>query len=144
MREAVDEARRWLGTPYLHGASVKGAGTDCLGLIRGVWRAIYGGEPEAVPIYTPDWSEPQGDEALLRAATRLMRPVPAGRAFASGEMLIFRMRSFGVAKHMGILANASDAPSFVHAYERRGVIESSLSSPWARRVAARFDFPTED
>ena len=45
----VREARTWLGTPYLHQASVRGAGCDCLGLVRGVWRALYGREPEAVP-----------------------------------------------------------------------------------------------
>ena len=54
----VAEARRWIGTPYLHQASVRGAGCDCLGLLRGVWRAVYGSEPEAVPAYTADWSEP--------------------------------------------------------------------------------------
>lgn len=32
----VAEARRWLGTPYRHQASVIGAGADCLGLVRGV------------------------------------------------------------------------------------------------------------
>ena len=34
----VTEARRWIGTPYRHQAATRGAGTDCLGLIRGVWR----------------------------------------------------------------------------------------------------------
>ncbi|NCO16648.1 MAG: peptidase, partial [Alphaproteobacteria bacterium] len=44
----VAEARRWIGTPYVHQSSARGAGTDCLGLLRGVWRALYGVEPEAV------------------------------------------------------------------------------------------------
>jgi len=51
---AVAIARAWIGTPYVHQASVKGAGADCLGLLRGVWRELYGAEPEAVPAYTPD------------------------------------------------------------------------------------------
>jgi len=41
----VTEARRWIGTPYHHRASLRGVGTDCLGLIRGVWRALYDSEP---------------------------------------------------------------------------------------------------
>jgi len=45
---AVREARRWIGTPYVHQACCRGAGTDCLGLIRGVWVALYGREPEPV------------------------------------------------------------------------------------------------
>ena len=35
----VAEARMWIGTPYVHQASALGAGCDCLGLVRGVWRA---------------------------------------------------------------------------------------------------------
>lgn len=56
----VAEALTWLGTPYRHQASVKGVGCDCLGLVRGVWRAVYGSEPEAAPGYTPDWAEARG------------------------------------------------------------------------------------
>ena len=66
--EAADFARDWIGTPYRHQASCAGAGADCLGLIRGVWRQLYGHEPAAVPAYTPDWSEAQRDERLWRAA----------------------------------------------------------------------------
>ena len=33
------ECRAWIGTPYRHQASVKGVGCDCLGLLRGIWRA---------------------------------------------------------------------------------------------------------
>ncbi len=36
----VAAARAWVGTPYHHQASVKGAGCDCLGLIRGIWREL--------------------------------------------------------------------------------------------------------
>ena len=66
----VAEARGWLGTPYLHQASLCGAGTDCLGLLRGVWRAIHGKEPEPVPAYTADWAEPDHREVLFEAACR--------------------------------------------------------------------------
>ena len=44
--KVVLAARAWIGTPYLHQASVKGAGCDCLGLLRGVWRELRGEEPE--------------------------------------------------------------------------------------------------
>ena len=42
----IAEARAWIGTPYHHQAAVKGVGCDCLGLVRGVWRAVYGADPE--------------------------------------------------------------------------------------------------
>jgi len=50
-------AEPWIGTPYRHQASLRGVGCDCLGLIRGVWRELYGSEPELPPPYAPDWAE---------------------------------------------------------------------------------------
>ena len=67
----VSEAHLWLGTPYVHQMACRGAGCDCLGLVRGVWRGVYGAEPETPPAYSMDWSEPQGDEALWRAAAAI-------------------------------------------------------------------------
>ena len=55
--EFVLEARRWIGTPYRHQASMIGSGADCLGLVRGVWRNLIGDEPERIPAYTEDWSD---------------------------------------------------------------------------------------
>lgn len=137
------EARDWIGTPYLHQCATKGAGTDCLGLLRGVWRAVYGAEPEAVPAYTQDWAEPSGEELLWQAARRHLRPKPLAEA-APGDVLLFRMREGAVAKHLGLQARIGTAPSFIHAYTGHGVIESPLSGPWARRIAARFAFPDLD
>lgn len=141
MSRVVDAARGWLGTPYHHQASARGAGADCLGLVRGVWRECYGDEPMPVPAYTEDWAEPQQDEVLERAATLLLKPVARERPLRAGELLLFRMRDGAVAKHLGIVAAAGPAASFIHAYTGHGVVESSLSTPWLRRVAGRFDFP---
>lgn len=138
--DVVVEARRWIGTPYCHQASLCGAGTDCLGLLRGVWRALIGMEPEATPAYTEDWSEPSGREDLLAAAQRFLWPKQIANACA-GDVLIFRMRSGLVAKHVGIAAEIGPRASFIHAYSGHGVVESALSEPWARRIAARFEFP---
>ncbi len=136
----VAEARAWIGTPYLHQASVRGGGTDCLGLLRGVWREVYGPEPEVVPAYTQDWSEPSGREDLMAAAERwLVRKALADAGV--GDVILFRMRAGVVAKHLGIASDLGPAPRFVHAYTGHGVIESPLSTPWARRIVARFAFP---
>jgi NlpC/P60 family putative phage cell wall peptidase len=137
---ALSEARSWIGTPYVHQAATKGAGTDCLGLLRGVWRAIYGREPETAPAYTPDWSETARDERLWAAARRHLMPKSLDDA-APGDVLLFRMRTASVAKHLGIAGDTGGAPSFIHAYCGHGVIESPLSAPWRRRIVARFEFP---
>lgn len=138
----VAAARGWIGTPYVHQCAVRGAGSDCLGLVRGVWREVYGAEPEAIPAYSMDWSEPQGEERLWAAALRHLHPKAVAHAQA-GDVLLFRMRTGAVAKHLGILSEAGTAPRFVHAYSRHGVLESALSAPWRRRVVACFEFPKE-
>lgn len=139
----VTEARAWLGTPYVHQMARKGAGCDCLGLIRGVWRGVIGEEPEVPPAYTMDWSEPQGEERLWAAALRHLSPKPVSEA-AVGDVILFRMKTGGVAKHLGLQSEIGDVPRFIHAYCGHGVVESALSRPWARRMVARFEFPHEE
>lgn len=138
----VAAARGWIGTPYVHQSAVRGAGCDCLGLIRGVWREIYGAEPEAIPAYSMDWSEPQGEERLWDAALRHLTAKPVCAA-ATGDVLLFRMRQGAVAKHLGLLSHVGNDARFIHAYSRLGVVESALGAPWRRRVVACFEFPEE-
>lgn len=138
--DIVDMARSWLGTPYIHQASARGAGCDCLGLVRGIWRGIVGQEPCALPPYSYDWNEPQRIEALWDGARDHLREAEHSRI---GQVLLFRMRSDRVAKHLGIQTELGAAPRFIHAYARAGVVEVPLSVPWQRRLVARFDFPEE-
>ena len=136
----VAEARRWIGTPYQHQASCIGAGADCLGLLRGVWRGLLGGEPEHVPPYSPDWAEPGGTEVLWQAACRHLCQKPIAEE-AAGDVLLFRMRDGSIAKHLGIAGQLGPLASFIHAFNGHGVVENPLSTPWRRRIAARFEFP---
>jgi len=138
--EALAEARTWIGTPYHHQASVKGVGADCLGLLRGVWRNLYGDEPEVMPAYTPDWSETRGVELLQQGAARHLLQKSLTDA-APGDVLLFRMKGAAVAKHLGLQSATGATSKFIHAYSRHGVIENHLSAAWARRVVARFEFP---
>lgn len=133
----VAEARRWIGTPYQHQASKPGIGSDCLGLVRGVWRALRGPEPVVIPAYGADWMETGGVEVLRIELARCMTPVDGPAA--SGQVLLFRMRAGSVAKHLGIQTETGPAARFVHAYSGHGVVESPLTRPWARRIVARFE-----
>lgn len=138
----VAEARAWIGTPYRHQGSCRGAGSDCLGLIRGIWRALYGDEPEAAPAYSMDWSEPQGEERLWQAAQRHLIPKTPDQE-TPGDVILFRMRAGAVAKHLGVVTDIGLRARFVHAYSGHGVVESPLSDPWRRRIVGRFEFPME-
>lgn len=140
--QVVTAARGWIGTPYVHQSSTRGAGCDCLGLLRGVWRELRGTEPEGIPAYSMDWSEPQGDERLWAAAARHLI-AKERKNEAEGDVVLFRMRDQGVAKHLGVQACVGVQASFIHAYTGHGVVESPLSTPWRRRIVARFEFPKE-
>jgi NlpC/P60 family putative phage cell wall peptidase len=134
-------ARSWIGTPYRHQASCRGSGADCLGLVRGVWRDLFGEEPETVPPYRSDWSETGEEEVLIAAAERHLIPVGIASALP-GDVLVMRMLEQGLAKHAGILARAAEGyPTLIHAYSGHGVVESPLTPAWLRRVAAAFRFP---
>ncbi len=151
------EARLWIGTPYHHRASLRGVGTDCLGLVRGVWRALHGEEPEPLPHYSQDWAEATGTETLMQAALRHLTPTDTPRP---GDVLLFRLRRNGPARHCGILSAEFSAPhldgpaqrrspstqttTLIHALSPHHVTETPLTTRWARRRAGAFTFPRPD
>lgn len=126
----VATARGWLGTPYRHLSATRGAGCDCLGLIRGVWAELYGTLP-AVPNYRADTRD--GRDLLAVAEARLARVGPG-----PGAIVIFRLGA--VPRHCGILTGAA---RFIHAQERIGVVEANLTEGWQRRVVGTFAFPEQ-
>ena len=155
-------ARSWLGTPYHHQASLRGAGCDCIGLVRGIWREIYGHEAEALPAYTRDWAEGSGRETLLEAARRHLVEVEPPEA-QPGDVLIFRWRRGTLAKHCAILSSLPlpacgeragvrgrhkgspiGCPTMIHALEGAPVSEVALSPWWRRHLAGAFAFPGMD
>lgn len=138
--EIVAAARGWIGTPYRHQASVKGAGSDCLGLIRGVWREVVGPEPEAPPAYTASWAETPGgggEETMAEAARRHMTEIGLDEARA-GDAVLFRMRANGPAKHAAILSGEN---RMIHAWSGRAVVETTMGRWWRARAACAFRFP---
>lgn len=138
----IATARSWLGTPYHDQASLRRVGCDCLGLARGVWRDVVGDEPFPIPPYSRDWGETGPREVLADGARTMMSEIPISEA-SPGALVLFRMgRSTAptrtIAKHVGILTTPDH---FIHAYERLGVIEETLTPIWRRRIAFAFLFP---
>ena len=145
----VKAARGWLGTPYHHQASLKGVGSDCLGLIRGIWRELYGPEPETMPAYTQDWGSATGSETLIEAACRHLVTLADVSGAEPGDVLVFRMRDCGVAKHAPgshfvryrALACLNAGRSQADPQKGLGVVEIDLGVWWRRRAVAAFAFP---
>ena len=136
-QQIITEALSWVGTPYQHQCSTKYAGCDCLGLVRGVWRTLYGFEPAPLPPYSPDWAEVGGAETLRDAAAHYLDPIPLDQA-KPGDVILFRMRADVPAKHMAILL---DEDLIVHAYWGCAVTKSFLAPYWVRRRVAAYAFP---
>lgn len=136
--DVIVAARHWIGTPYHHQACVKGVGTDCLGLVRGVYRELFRRDAEQPPAYSADWAEALGAETLLDAARRHLVP-RGGSEIEGGDVIIFRMQRDARAKHLGIMTGRN---TMVHACETSGTIEVQLTSWWQRKIAAVFAFPT--
>ena len=136
-KKIVEVALSWQGTPYHHQASVKHIGTDCLGLLRGVWCEVYGCEPELAPAYSRDWAERLGQETLYNAALRHMQPVGFDQR-QTGDLLLFRWRPDSPAKHCALQVSSTH---MIHAYEPRGVVQAGICGWWLRHLAFVFRFP---
>jgi NlpC/P60 family putative phage cell wall peptidase len=140
--EIADRARAWIGTPYQHQASLQGCGTDCLGLLRGVWRETYGTEPEEAPPYPEHFGELGGTELFEEALTRNLIRIPTGSE-QIGDVVLFRLRARAIARHVGFLAkHPGGFCSIVHAFSAHGVVESPLTSAWRSKTVRFFRFPS--
>lgn len=133
-------AQDWIGTPYRHQCSKKGIGTDCLGLLRGIYRELYeADDPEEIPNYSPSWEDHRMDDPLVQAAARYMDEIPKKEA-KPGDVLVFRMRPRVAAKHCGILVSED---RMVHAYTGHNVMEITLIPWWTKKIVAAFRFRDE-
>ncbi len=132
-------ARSWIGTPYHHQASLKGVGCDCLGLVRGVYKELYGIDVKPNRPYSADWAEASGEESMLAAARSHLIEIPIERR-QPGDILIFRFKNWAIAKHAAILVTET---KMVHAIERAKTSEVSLGLWSQRHIAAAFSFAAE-
>ncbi|HEY8697522.1 MAG TPA: hypothetical protein VIM02_07890, partial [Rhizomicrobium sp.] len=131
-------ARSWIGTPYVHQASLKGVGCDCLGLLRGIWRELYGEEPEEIPPYSLDWAEATGAETLYMALERHCREV-SSESLRPGDIALFRMLPRGPAKHCGIVGSGAEGRlTLIHSRQNKRVSEEPFSAFWRDRLAFAF------
>lgn len=109
-------ARAWIGTPYVLGAALIGAGCDCVGLLRGVWSDVTGQPAPDPPPWRADWSSSSA-RPLVAAARQYLHPVPLQLA-QPGDAVVLRIKQTREA-HCGILESGE---RLIHAVERVGVV----------------------
>ncbi|MCM1029126.1 MAG: C40 family peptidase [Pseudoflavonifractor sp.] len=113
-RRLLDEASRWLGTPYRYGASERGKGADCSGLVVGVFN-------NALSLKLPRSSRDQA--AWCARLKGVKEAIP-------GDLIFFAPGGKGRVNHVGIYLGEG---RFVHTSSSKGVMVSSLDEPYFTR-----------
>ena len=131
-------ARSWLGTPFVHQASAKGQGADCLGFVRGVWRELHSGDNVPNLDYAANWFEETKQERLLDGLSGyLSERLDPG--LSAGKITLFRLFRKYPAQHVGIiLAAPNERLTLIHSISGQGVVEVPMSEKWQARVVAQF------
>lgn len=57
----VNEAKTWIGTPFLHARNVKGAGADCQSIISNSFGLVFNTQI-IIPSYSSQWHLHSGDD----------------------------------------------------------------------------------
>lgn len=130
----VQEARKWLGTPFRHRGRIKGAGVDCIGLAVGVARAL--GLPVIDRLDYP--RRPEAERLRAGLAAQLEQVPQHARP---GDLL--RLAVNGKATHVAILSQLPDGrPGLIHAYAPcRKVVEHGWNGRWPGPVVEAWRFP---
>jgi len=137
--EIVAEARSWTGTPEMHQASLKGVACDCIGLIRGVARAL--GMPEAAAfdadVRYRGYGRPPNPRLLLAACDAYLDRVPPARALP-GDIALGRVEK--EPQHFGIISSL-DPLYMIHAHASVGrVTENRIDGNWRGRLLRVYRF----
>lgn len=130
--QIVAEARKWVGTPFLHQGRLRGAGVDCAGVVIGVADVLGLAQGFEDPKGYPDNPANRQIEALL---DKWMDRIPKGEE-KPGDVLFFAYSR--LPQHMGIL---TDRGTIVHAYKPGpGVVEVTYDRLWQRQTVRAYRF----
>ncbi len=131
----VAEAREWIGTPWMHQASLKGKGADCIGLVSGVATAM--GFPEGAAFRADIRFRGYGrqpDPRMVRKA--LAEYLDVTTSPQMGDIIIMRFEKDP--QHFGIL---SSSDYMIHAYaQARKVVENRINEDWRARIVGYYKF----
>lgn len=135
--DIVAAAREWKDakTPYMHQASLRGVGCDCIGLIAGVGREC--GIRECF-LWTVDpdsrgYGRAPDVRMLRKAVDRYLDLIPREEA-GPGDILL--MKFVDEPQHFAFISDSHPA-RIIHAYSKaRRVVEHRLNAMWNARVVS--------
>jgi len=128
----IEEARTYLGTPFVHQGRLKGIGIDCIGLIVNVGKSLdllhndnttYGRYPDGV---------------TLMAELRKYFIEKSIEKVQSGDVAVYWLKNPDIPTHVGIVTDYG----LIHTYADIGkVVEHKLTKAWSKRLYAAFTYP---
>lgn len=133
----VEQARTWLGTPYLHQGRTKGVAVDCIGLIIGVSAEL------GHPIIAPDdyTASPNGD-MLMKHARRQFVEIMDRKVPVPGDIMVLWGWNRREPQHFAYVGLIGGRLSMIHAFsKRKEVVEHAIDSFWQNRLVALFNIP---
>lgn len=142
----IAEAREWIGTPYHHQQSTKGAGCDCVGLVRGVGIAcgVMPPRPEDWALFN-GYSRRPNPRRMREGMHTFLVPLAPGVEPQAGDIAWMQWRE-GMPMHLGLLAHdAAGRPQLVHSFSDAGrVVCHGMTALWRERVVSWWRYPEVD
>jgi NlpC/P60 family putative phage cell wall peptidase len=119
----VKEAESWLGTPWKHGVSLKGWGTDCVQFMMSIAKNcdLISSESETIK-YTKDWALHNSRSLLLEGITDYCYRIDL-RELNVGDLIIFHYGQ--TASHIGMYIGNNE---IIHSQIRHGVMKTKLDT----------------
>lgn len=125
----VTEARKWVGTKFVHTGRQVGVGVDCVGLIICVFSSAAG-----LAYDNRNYSRLMPDGLVRAELEQWLMPVADGEEWAAGDVLLFKVG--GVEQHVAFWTGEG---TIVHAYQSaKCVAEHELTDSWRYRVTGVF------
>lgn len=138
-QDVIDEARRWVGTPFHHQASTIGVGCDCIGLIRGIGRNLELAGP------TPQEWRTMGGYSRVPSprimGAHMMKYMEQTTDPKPGDVAWIAWRK-GIPMHVAVISQMGDRTMLIHASEGFGkVVEHEFSQQWRDKVDSYWQLP---
>jgi NlpC/P60 family putative phage cell wall peptidase len=135
--DVVAEARTWIGTPWVHQASLKGVGCDCIGFPVGVGAEL--GLPEAAhwkaDLRFRNYGRLPLPDKLLESCGDYLDQIPIADA-GLGDVLLL---TFATQPMHFAIVSALGPMYMTHAYlPAGGVVEHIVDEKWRRRILRAF------
>jgi cell wall-associated NlpC family hydrolase len=145
MNKIVEEARSWVGTPFVHQGRVKQQGVDCLGLAVGVLSSFG---VKSMSFDKPvehfdllDYSRfPRGDRLLVEVSRHINHKHrrPTREKLCPGDFVLIAWRESP--QHVGIISDHPQGIGIIHAWSTIGkCVEHFLSDEWAKKITDSFE-----